>query len=215
MPTTTPETGMTAEEFYDWANRPENAGRRLELDEGGVVEMPSPGVAHALVCWFVIRVLTEYVVRRGSGHLLTNDCGLVVRRRPDTVRGPDVMLSLESLQLDQATRGHKDDLPALVVEVISPSDKEKATNRRVRQYLERGVPLVWVIYPETRLVNVCRPNEFPKTLDETDELTGNGVLPDFACPVRDLFTPPGLSPAAAAPEPSPAPKPRPRKGPRK
>lgn len=215
MPTATPETGMTAEEFYDWANRPENDGRRLELDEGEVVEMPSPGEAHAFVCWLVIKLLTEYVVRRGSGHLLTNDCGLIVRRKPDTVRGPDVMLHLDNLRLEQARRGHSDRVPALVVEVISPSDKEKSTNRRVRQYLERGVPLVWVIYPEQQLVNVCRPNEFPKTLDETDELAGNGVLPDFTCPVRHLFDPPDLSPADPSPKPSPAPKPRPRKGPRK
>lgn len=213
MPTTTTKSGMTAEEFYDWANRPENDGRRFELDEGEVVEMPSPGVAHALVCWFVIKLLTEYVVRRGAGHLLTNDCGLIVRRKPDTVRGPDVMLSLENLRLDQAPRGHKSDLPALVVEVISPSDKEKETNRRVRQYLERGVPLVWIIYPEPRLVYVYRPTEFNKVLDETDDLSGNGVLPDFSCPVRDLFTPPGLT--AAPPPESPAPKPRTRKGPRK
>lgn len=211
MPTTTAKTGMTAEEFYDWANRPENDGRRLELDEGEVVEMPSPGEAHALVCWLVIKVMTEYVVRRGAGHLLTNDCGLVVRRKPDTVRGPDVMVSLDNLRLDQARRGHSERVPALIIEVVSPSDREKDINRRVRQYLDGGVPLVWVVYPQTRLVNVCRPNEFPKTLDETDELTGNGVLPDFSCSVRDLFGLPGEPPAP----PEPAPKPRPRKGPRK
>lgn len=215
MPTKTGAGGMTAEEFYDWANRPENDGRRLELDDGEVVEMPSPGEMHALVCWFVTKLLTEYVVRRGAGHLLTNDCGLIVRRKPDTVRGPDVMLHLDNLRLEQARPGHSDRIPALIAEVISPSDKEKETNRRVRQYLARGVPLVWIVYPQTRLVNVCRPGEFHKTLDESDELTGNGVLPDFACPVRHLFEPPDLTPAGPNSKPSPAPKPRTRKGPRK
>lgn len=212
MPTTIAKTGMTAEEFYDWANQPGNADRRWELEDGEPIEVPSPGVPHALVCWFVIKVLTEYVVRRRAGHILTNDCGLIVRRKPDSVRGPDVMLSLESLRLEHAPQGHLDGIPALVVEVVSPSDTEKETNRRVRQYLTRGVPLVWVVYPRTRLVNVCRPNEFHKTLDETDELTGNGVLPDFACPVRHLFEPPDLLPAEGTPAPAPK---RPRKGPRK
>jgi hypothetical protein len=34
----------------------------------------------------------------------------------------------------------------------------------------------------------------PLVFDETDELTGNGVLPDFACKVADLFTLPGQPP---------------------
>jgi Uma2 family endonuclease len=193
----TTATKMTAEEFFEWANRPEFADKRLELDNGEVVEMPSPGEAHALVCWLVIKVLTEYVVRRGRGHILTNDCGLVVRRNPDTVRGPDVMLSLDDLSLDDASPGHSTRVPTLVVEVYSPSDKPAQYGRRVEQYHERGVPLVWVVYPEERSVAVCHPNEFPKTLDETDELTGNGVLPDFACKVRDLFTSPGAPPPSS------------------
>jgi Uma2 family endonuclease len=196
IPATTPK--MTAEEFFDWANRPENDGRRLELENGEVVEMSSPGEAHALVCWFVIKVLTEFVVRRGSGHLLTNDCGLIVSRAPDTVRGPDVMLFLENRTLDQAGRGHTDRIPILIVEVFSPTDKPGKLNRRIDQYHRRGVPLVWVVYPEERTVNVCRPNEFPKVLDESDDLTGNGVLPDFSCRVLDLFTLPGQSPPTAA-----------------
>lgn len=214
MATETLPKGMTAEEFYDWANRPENAGRRLELDGGEVVEMPSPGELHGFVCWLAGMVLGTYLFRRGAGYICSNDTGLIVHRRPDTVRGPDLLLFLESRSAGEMSRGHCDRLPALVVEVVSPSDPEKATNRRVRQYLERGVPLVWVIYPETRLVNVCRPNEFHKTLDESDELTGNGVLPDFACPVRHLFELPGQPPAGPNPKPSPSPK-RPRKGPRK
>lgn len=193
--TTATTSKLTAEEFFAWANRPENEGRRFELENGEVVEVSSPGEAHALVCWFVIRVLTEYVLRRGSGHLLTNDCGLIVQRSPDTVHGPDVMVFLENRTLEQASRGHTDRVPTLVVEVFSPSDRPGRLNRRVDQYHRLGVPLVWVIYPEERTVNVYRPNEFPKVLDESDELTGNGVLPDFRCHVRDLFSLPEKQPA--------------------
>ncbi|MBY0513786.1 MAG: Uma2 family endonuclease [Gemmataceae bacterium] len=189
---TTPK--MTAEEFYEWANRPENEDRRFELEDGEPVEMPSPGEAHAMVCWFVIKVLTDFVVRRGGGQILTNDCGLIVRRGPDTVRGPDVILFLETRTLDEAARGPVDRVPPLVVEVFSPSDRPGKLNRRIDQYHRRGVPLVWVVYPEERTVNVCRPNEFPRVLDETDELTGNGVLPDFSCRVADLFSLPGAAP---------------------
>jgi Uma2 family endonuclease len=190
---------LTAEEFFAWCSRPENRNRRFELENGEVVEMPSPGEMHALVCWFVIKVLTEYIVRRGSGHLLTNDCGLIVSREPDTVRGPDVMMFLENRTLDQANRGHVDRIPPLVVEVVSPSDRQGRLNTRIRQYHERGVQLVWVLFPEERTLNVYRPDEFPKDLEETDELVGNGVLPDFRCRVADLFALPGQTPPAPNP----------------
>src|SRR5688572_28451188 len=114
--TTTP--GMTAEEFFEWANRPEKDGKRYELESGRVVEMSSPGESHALLCCFAIKVLTEYLTRRGRGHLLTNDCGLVVHRNPDSLRGPDVMAFLDDLALGQARRGHTERVPQLAVEVL-------------------------------------------------------------------------------------------------
>jgi Uma2 family endonuclease len=179
---------MTAEEFFEWANRPENANRLYELEAGRAVEVPSPGELHGFVCWLVIKLLTAYVGRRGAGYLCTNDTGLVVARGPDTVRGPDVMLYLESKRLDEMSRSFAQDIPALVVEVLSPSDRMSKTLRRVEQYHQRGVPLVWVVEPDARAIHVFRPNEFPRVLDESDDLTGNGVLPEFQHKVSDLFS---------------------------
>ena len=97
------------------------------------------------------------------------------------------MLFLTATRLHDIPRGLTDEIPSLVVEVLSPSDSQTKTLRRVRQYHSRGVPLVWVVDPEELTVHVYRPNEFPKVLDETDTLSGNGVLPDFSCKVSDLF----------------------------
>lgn len=183
-------TRLTADEFFEWAARPENAGRRYELEAGRAVEMPSPGKLHGTVCWIVIRLLTAYLDARGEGYMCTNDTGLIVARDPDHVRGPDIMLYLEHSPLEAITPKHADDVPTLVVEIMSPRDSMGATLRRVEQYFGRGVPLVWVVEPDDRTVQVCRPNEFPRVLDETDELTGNGILPDFRCPVLRFFTVP-------------------------
>lgn len=197
MATATTTTPMTAEEFFDWANRPENIDKRWELEAGEVVEMPSPAELHGTICWLVGMVLGQYVFSRGAGYVCTNDTGLIVKRDPDTVRGPDVMLHLDVRTMAELSRTFSQRVPALVVEVFSPSDRPGKLMGRVAQYHRRGVPLVWVVFPEERTVNVYYPNEFPKVLDETDELTGNGVLPDFACPVRALFALPGPTPPAA------------------
>jgi Uma2 family endonuclease len=178
---------MTAEEFGEWLLLPINAGGRYELVQGRVVTMPSPTRFHGTVCWLVSRALGDYVFHRGAGSLATNDSSLIVARNPDTVRGPDIMLFLPVIELDDIPRRPTEEIPSLVVEVLSPTDTQTKTLRRVRQYHGRGIPLVWVIDPEERTVHVYRPHEFPKVLDESETLEGNGVLPEFSCPVARLF----------------------------
>jgi Uma2 family endonuclease len=197
--TTATTSGKSVEEFVAWASRPENSDRQWELDEGEVIEVPPPRRTHGYYCWLVIAILTDYVNRRGSGHLLTNDAGIVVSRGPDTLRGADVMMFLRPAVASDFDAPYVEDVPDLIVEVVSPSDTSKRINRRINQYMTRGVRLVWVIDPDERTVTVCRPNEFPKVLDETDDLSGNGVLPDFSCPVRNLFVLPGPQPAPTQP----------------
>jgi len=179
---------MTADEFFEWANLPENDGTLYELEAGRPTAMSSPGKQHGTICWLVVKKLTEYLTIRGEGYICTNDTGLIVTRSPDTVRGPDLMLFLEHTALDQITPKHAEDIPTLVVEVLSPRDSMGATLRRVEQYLALGVPLVWVVEPKVRAVQVYRPQEFPKVLDEMDELSGNGILPEFRCSVSTFFT---------------------------
>jgi len=59
MSTAAPPGLMTADEFYDWANRPENADRQFELVAGRVVDVPSLGKLHGVFCWLVVRLLTD------------------------------------------------------------------------------------------------------------------------------------------------------------
>ncbi len=185
---------LTADDFADWLLRPENAGRRCELVQGKVVDMPSPTRFHGTVCFLISRILGNYIFARGAGSIATNDSGLIVRKNPDTVRGPDLMVFLSAAQLDDIRRRPSEEVPELVVEVLSPSDSQTRTLLRVQQYHARGVPLVWVVDPEERTVHVYAPNEFPMVLDESETLTGNGVLPDFECKVAELFALPGTAP---------------------
>jgi Uma2 family endonuclease len=44
----------------------------------------------------------------------------------------------------------------LCVEVLSPDDTVSRTRAKVRDYLDMGVPAVWVVDPVARTVTVCR-----------------------------------------------------------
>jgi Uma2 family endonuclease len=157
--------------------------------------MGSPDEHHGFVCWVLSLVLGAYVVRRVSGCACSNDTGLVVQNDPDTVRDPDLIFFTESRGLDELSRKGSTRIPAPVVEVQSPTDRYGRILRRIEPYHKRGVPLVWLVDPEERTVTAFTPNEFPKMHDETEQLTGNGVLPGFACRVSELFALPGQPPA--------------------
>ena len=193
MVTTATTPRMTVDEFFEWTARPENAGRRWELVRGEVVEMPSPGYLHGVVCAIIAHILMTYAGRRGRGIVATNDTRLVVNRVRDTTRGVDVMFIDEVQSFDSISPGPVTGVPALAVEVYSPSDRPGRLSQRIGDYFAHGVPLVWVVYPEEKVVDVYRPGRSVEAHTVADTLSGYDALLDFSCPVADVFRLPGTS----------------------
>jgi Uma2 family endonuclease len=179
------QTLLTADEF---AQRPDpHDGSKEELVRGVVITMPAPGFDHGLVQARICGLLDQHVRPRRIGRV-TLESGVVTERDPDTVRGPDVAYwSAERVPLDQRPRGYPDAAADLCVEILSPSDRPGQTDEKVREYLQRGVRLVWVVNSDERTVTVHVPNEEARELAETDMLTGGDVLPEFQVRVADLF----------------------------
>lgn len=182
---------MTAEEFFDWSNRPENQDKVCELVRGEIVEMSRPGRRHGFVCLNVGGILRAYTIARKKGYACSNDTGIVVERDPDTVRRPDVTLFEDVASYQELAVGYGEQPPLLAVEVLSPNDTHGEIMRKVREQMRFGTRLVWVVDPEARNVTVYRPGQEPYVVEENEELTGDDVLPDFRCRVADFFTFPG------------------------
>jgi Uma2 family endonuclease len=178
---------MTAAEFFDWVQRPENQGKHFELVRGEVVEMSRPGERHCLICGNVTGLLYNYLRQRGRGRVLPNDTGIILEREPDTVRGPDVVFFDDVRPYDQLNPKFAEGLPALAVEVLSPNDRIGKVTRRITELLHSGIRLVWLIDPDARDVTVYRMGREPQVFEDNQELTGEEVLADFRCRVADLF----------------------------
>ena len=58
---------------------------------------------------------------------------------------------------------------------------------KARMWLSYGVRLVWVVHPDTRSVDVHRPQRSVETIGEDSELDGLDVLPGFRCSVGAIF----------------------------
>jgi len=56
-------------------------------------------------------------------------------------------------------------------------------------WLSHGVRLVWILHPETRTVDVHRPDQTVATLSGGDALNGLDVLPGFTREVSAVLGP--------------------------
>ena len=76
--------------------------------------------------------------------------------------------------------------PDLAVEVVSPSIEAADIHRKICQLLAAGTALVWIVYPETRTVEV-HTKTGATTFADDDIISGGDVLPGFAVAVREIF----------------------------
>ncbi len=178
---------MTAEEFCDWVQRPENANRWFELVRGEVIELPAPLKLHGIICMNLGARLWNLSQEQGKGYVTGNDSGVILARDPDTVRGPDIAYYEDANTIAEVHPKYGEVPPRLAVEILSSSDRYTRITEKVNDYLSAGVELVWLIEPELRSLTVCRAGRQAQVLKEADELTGEEVLPGFRCRVGDLF----------------------------
>jgi Uma2 family endonuclease len=187
MSTAAPKKLMSADEFYDWVHLPENRDRHFDLVRGEVIEVSRPGEMHGVVCSNANWLMGSFMRQRRRGRVLSNDPGILLERDPDTVRGPDIAFFEDSRPYDELSPKWIEDTAALAIEVLSPNDRIGKLIRKITQYLQSGIQLVWVIDPDARDVTVYRKDKEPYVLDDSQELTGEDVLPDLRIRVADFF----------------------------
>ncbi|HZZ81948.1 MAG TPA: Uma2 family endonuclease [Gemmataceae bacterium] len=179
---------MTADEFYDFVNRLKNRDRHFELEDGEVVEEALPGELHCVVCGVAAALLVGYTRQVKSGHVCSNNVGLVLSRDPDTVYGPDIALFSGIVRFKDLETSWPKRLPKLIVEVLSPNDRQGKMQKRINKFLEKGVGMAWLLDPEEETLTIFLPNRQPIVLEGDEEVAGLKALPEFRCKVADFFT---------------------------
>ena len=59
--------------------------------------------------------------------------------------------------------------------------------QKVRDYLDAGARLVWVLAPQAKSATVYRADGSARLLREQDALDGENVLPGLTILLRDIF----------------------------
>jgi Uma2 family endonuclease len=173
---------ITAEQFLHWPDE-----GRCELVQGEIVHLTASRPLHGLVEVRLSSRLFNYADSTGRGHVLGGEVGLWVRRNPDTVRAADLVFISRERYARRNPKGFLDVPPELVVEVLSPDDRYGDVMEKLREYLDLGVDLIWIVDPERRYVLAYRTLHDVERFEEGDVLRDEEILPGFALPLAELF----------------------------
>ncbi len=108
------------------------------------------------------------------------------------VRAPDVAWVRRERLAELTTEQKRKFIPLcpdFVIELRSPTDSLTLIQAKMREYLENGARLGWLIDPEERKVHVYQPNESVQVLEDFGEISGDPVLPGFALDLRRVWEP--------------------------
>ncbi len=79
-------------------------------------------------------------------------------------------------------------VPDLAIEVISPNDVAESVQERIREFLEAGVRLVWLVYPQLAWVIAYQSPHSLRGFTIADHLEAEPVLSGFRLAMRELFS---------------------------
>lgn len=174
---------LTEREF---AELPDDDRYTHELVAGRLVREPRPGFRHGELALELGRILKEFAAEHGLGAVVV-EAGFRLTDRPLTIRAPDVAFVRAGRVPPEPVPGFFPGAPDLAIEIVSPSNLAADIQTKVREYLDAGTRLVWVVYPETRTVAVHESRDAARFLEEDDVLTPGDLLPGLEIEVARLF----------------------------
>jgi Uma2 family endonuclease len=177
---------MTAAELADLPDD----GMLHELSRGILISMSPSAYGPSRTLGLLISWLFPFIRENQRGDCGSAEGGFRLGSDPDIVRAPDAwFVRADRVKAGVDEAGFFNGPPDLAIEVLSPSDRFKDVMLKIRDYLEAGVPLIWVLDAQSRVTAVFRPVAPVRFLDLDDTLDGEDVLPGFRLPLRDVMSP--------------------------
>lgn len=160
-----------------------------ELIDGVIKGWPVQGGEHGYLEVEIGGELRNFSKKQKLGRVMAGETGVYIRQYPDRVRKFDVgFISRERLP-QRPPMKYLDVAPEVVVEIMSPTDRWNSDLREeIEDYFSIGVEEVWVVEPARESVRRYFSADHYETLEDDDELHGNGVLAGFSLKIADLFS---------------------------
>lgn len=108
----------------------------------------------------------------------------------NAVRSPDVSwISLSKWNALSATQRRKylPLAPDFVLELMSPTDSLNEIQNKMKEYMNCGVKLGWLINPDDQQVEIYRHRKDPEILDNPQSLSGEDVMPNLVVDLSEIL----------------------------
>ncbi|MCC5635148.1 Uma2 family endonuclease [Nostoc sp. CHAB 5844] len=168
------------------------ANRDLRLErtaKGELIVNPPTGWETGRRNWSISGELYLWWRNAGEpGQAFDSSTGFVLPN--GAIRSPDASwVSQESWQaLTPEQKGTFANIcPDFVVELSSSSDTLKSLQEKMREYIENGAKLGWLIDPQQRRVEIYRASLAVEVLENPAELSGEAVLAGFVLNLRRVW----------------------------
>jgi Uma2 family endonuclease len=175
----------TADDLWDISHRAGET-RRFEVVKGELRDMTPMGGLHGVIALEIGYHVLHFVKQHQLGYATSAETGFILATDPTTVHAPDVGFVAKARLSGPIPQKYFPLAPDLAVEVVSPSDTAQDIRERVRDFLKAGTRLVWVVYPESRTVDVYRSDGM-QVVEIDGVLEGGDVLPGFRLALRQVF----------------------------
>ena len=168
-----------------------NRDLRLERTTAGelIVNPPTGGETgyhNIKIAYFLVKWVEE---QGGSGIPFDSSTGF---RLPNGANcSPDASwVSQKRWQMltSQQRKGFVTLCPDFVIELRSESDSLPKLQAKMREYIDNGARLGWLIDPQNRRVEIYRPETDVEVWENPTSLSGEDVLPEFILNLRRVWS---------------------------
>lgn len=166
-----------------------DAVKFYEVVDGQIVENPPMGARESELASFLLELMGPPARLNRLGRVVTEmlfmiDHVRILKRRPDVAF---VSNNRWPLKRRVPARESWHVVPDLAIEVVSKTNSANTIARKIDEYFDAGVVLMWVIYPALSKIYVYDSPTHVRILQIGDELDGGAVLPGFSVPLSALF----------------------------
>jgi Uma2 family endonuclease len=164
-----------------WEKLPDD-GNRYEVIDGVLYMTTAPSSFHQWIIRQIVRLLFTQIDDAGVGITTWSPIGLFMPGC-DPVQ-PDILVVRNSdLAMFQDSR--ISGIPALLIEVLSPSNPNQDTKIKRGAYARAGVPEYWIVRPAERDALVCsQPDTSLGDYAQVSHIVGDGELVSPTLPIR-------------------------------
>jgi len=175
-----PEEPMSDDDYYNFCVA--NGNMRFErTTQGEIVIMPPAGGESSYQSLGVSARLYSWATRDARGKSFDSSVEFILPTR--AALSPDAAWvsnkKLARLSKEQR-RKFPPVCPEFVVEVMSPSDRLKAAKEKMTVWMDGGVEVGWLIYPDERTIYIYRAGQAePEKLEDVPVVSGEGPIAGF------------------------------------